>query len=75
MDGDDSRLMRERERQLRLLETRRAELRTYENNLGFLTAKSKSGNSLVQEFERKIERLRADITALEDKIKLLDSKL
>lgn len=75
MDGDDNKLMRERERQLRLLETRRAELRTYENNLGFLTAKSKSGNSLVQEFERKIERLRADITALEDKIKLLDSKL
>ena len=75
MDGDDNKLMRERERQLRLLETRRAELRTYENNLGFLTAKSKSGNNLVQEFERKIERLRTDIAALEDKIKLLDSKL
>lgn len=75
MDGDSNKIMRERERQLRLLETRRAELRTYENNLGFLTAKSKSGNSLVLEFERKMERLRADIAALEDKIKLLDSKL
>lgn len=75
MDGDDSKLSRERERQMRLLETRRAELRTYENNLGFLTAKSKSGNSLVKEFERKIERLKADIVSLEEKIKLLDSKL
>lgn len=75
MAGDGDKIMRERERQLRLLETRRAELRTYENNVGFLTSKSKSGNSLVQEFERKMERLRADIVALEDKIKLLDSKL
>lgn len=75
MGGDGDKLMRERERQLRLLETRRAELRTYENNVGFLTSKSKSGNSLVQEFERKMERLRTDIVAIEDKIKLLDSKL
>ena len=44
----------ERERQMRLLETRRAELRTYENNLGFLNAKSNSGNSLVQSFQQKI---------------------
>lgn len=74
--GDDSnKLMRERERQARLLETRRAELRTYRNNLGFLNAKSKSGNSLVREFEQKIERLSDEIKQLEQKIKLLDSKM
>jgi hypothetical protein len=72
---DENKLLRERERQMRLLENRRAELRTYENNLGFLSAKSKSGNSLVQDFERKIERLKADITSLEEKINLIDSKL
>jgi hypothetical protein len=75
MEGDENKLYRERERQARLLETRRAELRTYENNLGFLSAKSKSGNNLVQDFERKIERLKEDIAALEDKIKLIDSKI
>ena len=75
LDGDSNRLMRERERQLRLLETRRAELRTYENNLGFLSAKSKSGNSLVRDFERKIENLKADIAQLEERVKLIDSKL
>jgi hypothetical protein len=72
---DENKLLRERERQMRLLENRRAELRTYENNLGFLSAKSKSGNTLVRDFERKIERLKADITALEEKINLIDSKL
>lgn len=64
----------ERERQMRLLETRRAELRTYENNLGFLNAKSNSGNSLVQSFQQKIERLRDDIATLEDKIRDLDKE-
>ena len=64
----------ERERQMRLLETRRAELRTYENNLGFHNAKSNSGNSLVQSFQQKIERLRADIATLEDKIRDLDKE-
>ena len=59
---------------MRLLETRRAELRTYENNLGFLNAKSNSGNSLVQSFQQKIERLRADIATLEDKIRDLDKE-
>lgn len=73
LEGD--KLYRERERQLRLLDTRRAELRTYENNLGFLSTKSKDGNSLVRDFERKIERLKADIAALEEKVRLIDSKL
>lgn len=54
-----------------MAEAKRAELRTLENNLGFLSAKSKSGNSLIQDFERKIERLREDIAEISDKIKML----
>ena len=72
--GASAPALSERERQMRLLETRRAELRTYENNLGFLNAKSNSGNSLVQNFERKIERLKADIVALEQKLRDLDQE-
>lgn len=75
LQGDTNKLARERERLARTLETRRTELRTYENNLGFLSAKSKTGNSLVRDFERKIERLKADIEALEQKIRLVDSKM
>lgn len=69
MEGDSA--DRERERLARVLEAKRSELRTLENNLGFLNAKSKSGNSLVRDFERKIERLRADIAEIADKLKML----
>lgn len=75
LEGDSGKLGRERERLARILETRRQELRTYENNLGFLSSKSKSGDSMLREFERKAERLKADIHDLEEKIKLLDSRL
>lgn len=75
IEGDTGKLGREREKLARTLEARRQELRTYENNLGFLSSKSKSGNSMLREFERKAERLRTDIADLEEKIKVLDSRL
>ena len=75
LEGDRQKLLRERERLMRALESRRQDLRTYENNLGFLSSKSKSGNAMLAEFERKADALRADIADLEEKIKLLDAKL
>ena len=75
IEGDDNKLFRERERLARTVDARRAELRTYENNLGFLSSRSKSGDSLVRESMRRIERLKGDIAELEEKIKLLDGKL
>ena len=51
---------RERERLLRIYENMCGEIKTYENNLGFLNASSKSGNSLVAEMQRKMEKLKAD---------------
>ena len=75
LEGDSGKLNRERERLARALEGRRRDLATYENNLGFLTSKSKSGNSMVHEMERKVEALRADIADLEQKIRILDSKI
>ncbi len=70
MEGDSA--DRERDRLARVAEAKRAELRTLENNLGFLNAKSKSGNSLVRDFERKIERLREDIAEITEKMKMLN---
>ena len=63
----------ERDRLVRTYEQRMSELKTFENNMGFLTANTKSGNSLVQEMERRIERLKEEIAELEQKIKDLDN--
>lgn len=77
IEGDRARLLRERERLVRALEGRRQDLRTYENNLGFLSfsSKSKGGDSMLREFEHKADRLRQDIDDLLEKIKLIDAKL
>ncbi len=71
-DGDKG--QRERDRLVRLYEQKCSELKTYENNLGFFTARSNAGNSIVKEMERKIEKLKEDISELENKIKLIDEK-
>lgn len=75
IEGDNDKIYRERERMLRTLEGRRNELRTYQNNLGFLSSKSKNGDSLLRDMSRRIDNLKADIAEIEEKIKLLDSKL
>lgn len=74
MASDKSKLSRERERLLRAYEARRAELATYENNLGFLNAKSKTASSMLREIERNIDRLKKDIDQLQSKIETIDSK-
>ncbi len=70
--GND-RGLSERDRLVRTYEQRMSELKTFENNMGFLTANTKSGNSLVQEMERRIARLKEEIAELEQKIKELDN--
>ena len=62
----------ERDRLVRSYEQRMSELKTFENNMGFLSANTKSGNSLVQEMERRIARLKEEIAELEQKIKEMD---
>ncbi len=75
MKGDDNKLFRERDRLVRIFEQRRSELNTYENNLGFFNSKTKTGDSMLREMERKIQRLKEDIATLESKIKMIDTKL
>jgi hypothetical protein len=65
---------RERERLLRVYDNMCSEIKTYENNLGFLTASSKSGNSLVAEMQRKMEKLKSDAEVVLQKIRALDEK-
>ncbi len=64
--------MSERDQLVRLYEARQAELKTYENNMGFLNFQSKGGNSLLGELERKVTRLREELAKLEQRIRDLD---
>ena len=63
----------ERDRLVRTYEQRTSELKTFENNMGFLTANTKSGNSLVLEMERRIARLKEELAELEQKIRDIDN--
>ena len=74
MEGDSGRLGRERDRLVRALENRRAELKTIENNLGFFNVKSSAGNSMLKEFERNIQKIKDDIAQIQEKISLLDKQ-
>lgn len=72
MSGDDRKLARERDRLTRALDQKRNELKTFENNLGFFNIKSKEGSTMLREMEHRTQRIKDDITELENKIKLLD---
>ena len=63
---------REREKLVRNYENLLNELHTYENNLGFLNATSKSGNSLLTELSKKMDKLKAEIEVAKEKIRQVD---
>lgn len=59
----------ERQRLQRRYEAMKQELANYENNLNFLSASSKKGNSLIDEMNRKADKLRDELELLKQKIK------
>ena len=63
----------ERARLMRQYETVKQEVKTYENNLGFLNASSKKGNSLIDEMNRKMQKLKDELALLKEKIKAIDA--
>ena len=68
-------LYREREKLVRAYENMKNELQTYENNLGFLTSTSKKGSSLLTELNRKVDKLKADLDLVLQKIKVIDESI
>ena len=64
----------ERGRLMRRYDQLPQEIQTYENNLGFLTASSKKGNSLVDEMNRKVQKLKDDMELVKQKIKAIDAE-
>ena len=71
----ETNLFREREKLVRAYENMKNEIKTYENNIGFLTSSSKKGNSLVSEMNRKIEKLKADLELITQKIAVIDESI
>ena len=64
----------ERARLMRQYEQLKQEVQTYENNLGFLNASSKKGNSLIDEMNRKVQKLKDEVQLVRDKIKAIDAE-
>ena len=64
----------ERARLFRQYEAIKQEVQTYENNLGFLNASSKKGNSLIDEMNRKVQKLKDEMNLVREKIKAIDAE-
>lgn len=70
----ESALDNERSRLVRQYEAIKSEVQTYENNIGFLSVSSKKGNSLIDEMNRKIQKLKDDMNLVREKIKAIDAE-
>ena len=64
----------ERARLMRQYEQLKQDIQTYENNLGFLSVRSKKGNSLIDEMNRKVAKLKDDMKLILEKVKAIDAE-
>ena len=71
--GEDA-LDNERGRLMRRYEQLKSDITTYENNLGFLNASSKKGNTLIDEMNHKIQKLKDEAQLVREKIKAIDNQ-
>lgn len=67
LDNERGRLMRQYERL-------KSDITTYENNLGFLNVSSKKGSSLIEEMNRRIQKLKDELEETRQKIKAIDAE-
>ena len=58
-----------------MYEQKKCELKTYENNIGFLNISSKKSGGLLKEMERKMQKIREDMQLIEQKVQLIDKNL
>ena len=71
--GEDA-IDNERGRLMRQYEQMKSEIITYENNLGFLNASSKKGNSLIDEMNKKVSKLKEELEMVKEKIRAIDKQ-
>lgn len=72
--GEKNAVVSEREKLLSALDRKKADLTTYENNMGFFNVKSSAGNAMVQELEKKINDIKRDIAEISEKIAMIDKE-
>lgn len=70
-----SELTRERQRLMNAYEAKRQEIQNYETNLTFFNSKSKSGNSLLGEIAKKVDRLKEELATLAEKIETVKEQI
>lgn len=75
MEKEGGSLAQEKQRMMRAYERMRDEIKTYENNLCFLTTSSKKGNTLVETMRKKMDKLRDELNLLAEKIKAVDEQI
>ena len=63
----------DRDKLVRMYQNLQQEIKTAENNILFFTGKSKSGNKLVEDMQKKIDGLKKQLQELEDKINEIDA--
>ena len=68
-------LSREREKLIRQYENMKAEIATYENNLGFLSTSNKKGESLLDVMRQRMEKLKTDAQVILQKIHLIEEEI
>ena len=71
----ENKLFREREKLMRAYEHLKAEIATYENNIGFFSSSSKKANTMIKEMERKIESLKEECKLIEQKINMIEDSI
>ena len=65
----------EREKLMRQYDRMKNELQTYENNLGFLSISSKKGNTLLDDMNNKVDKIKSELQLIVKKIEAIDSEL
>ena len=65
----------EREKLMRQFERMKSELQTYENNIGFFSSSSKKGNTLVDDMNNKIEKIKEELELIIKKIDAIDENI
>lgn len=73
--GSRGQVYHERDKLMRQFERMKAELQTYENNIGFLSSSSKKGNVLLDDMNDKIDRIKSELDLIVKKIEAIDENI
>ena len=57
-----------------VFEQLKQDINTYENNIGFLSISSKKGNSLIDDMNRRVQKLKDELEETKQKIKTIDTE-